>query len=236
MGKKIVIVQHGPPEEVFPLLSVIIGLQKAYPGSYVIWAGDPSTSDLVKYNKRIKRILDVTRDFSLKTLELVFGTDICVNASFNKIARQFTSNVNALETYGFTREGAISRSAEFFENVLSGKIITNKTLLQIYYDLVDLRWRGEGYGLTYYPRLKQSEKCGLFVRNSDIDVENCIKTRLPSGILKQLDTLNKFAKIITDDLFVTHAAIALRKYCTLLGERPFQMEFFGKGTVQSFIQ
>jgi hypothetical protein len=233
MSKKIVIVHDGPDEDVFPLLSLIIGLRKTHPGCFVIWAGHPSSLPLVRYNKRIKRILDITREFGLKTLEQVFETDICVNASFTHAAKDFASNVRAENTFGFTKQGPTSRKAEFFENVVSGKITTNKTLLQMYYDLVDLRWRGEGYGLTYYPRVKQTEKCGFHLVDSETDPEDCTKIRMPKDLLKRLDTINKYAEIVTDDLFTAHASIALRKQCTLTLSLPYRMEFFGRGQTKN---
>lgn len=240
MSKKIVIVQYGQEEkeedEIFPLLSMIIGLKKAHPRSSIIWAGDPFFADLVRYNKRIKRILDVTQEFSLKTLEMVFGADICVNASSTAIAKQFASNVNAKETYGFTKDGPTSRRAEFLQNVLHGNISTKKTLLQMYYDLVGLRWRGEGYGLSYYPKMKQIAKCGIFLQDNDTDMPDCTKISMPKNPLKRLDVINKFQEIVTDNLFAAHAGIALRKKCTLLGNWSFQMEFFGKGTLNPFDQ
>ncbi len=235
MGKKIVIIQCDQ-EEIFPLLSMIIGLKKANPKSYIIWAGDPYSFDLVRYNKRIKQILDVTQEFSLKTLEIIFGADICVNASKTTISKQFASKVKAKETFGFTQDGATSKQAEFLQNVLLEKISTKKTLLQMYYDLVGLRWNGEGYGLSYYPKTKQIAKCGVFLQNNNIDIKNCTKINMPNHPLKCLDIINKFKEIVTDDLFTAHASVALRKKCTLFGNWTFHMEFFGKGSLKSFDQ
>lgn len=236
MGKKIVIIHDGSEADVFPLLSLVIGLQKSYPGSNIIWAGMPSCSELIRYNKNIKLTLDITQDFTLKTLETVFEADICVNASFSSKSKQFASNVKALQTYGFTSDGAVSRKAKFFENVCSGKISTKKTLLQMYYDLVDLRWRGEGYGLAYYPRVKQTEKCGSYLIDNDFEVLDCTKIKMPKSILKRLDVVNKYAEIVTDDLFIAHTSIALRKQCTLMADLPYQMEFFGKGHAKDSFQ
>jgi len=235
LSKKIVIVQYGQ-EEVFPLLSMIIGLHKAFPKSCIIWAGDSFFSDFIHYNKRIEYIIDISQEFSLKTLEVVFGADICVNASRTTVAKQFASSIDAKQTYGFSRNVPISRKAEFLQNVLSGKLSTKKTLLQIYYDLADLRWRGEGYGLSYYPKIKQIAKCGLFLKNYDTEQSDCTKINMPENPLKCLDIINKFQEIVTDDLFTAHASIALRKKCTLLGNWTFQMEFFGKGSTNALAQ
>ncbi len=231
MNKKIVIIQQGSESEIFPLLSLAIGLRKAHPDSQIIWAGNPSLSDLVRYNKRIKRFIDIEQEFSISTLQIVFGAEICVNTSTSSIAKQFASHVGAKHTAGFDKKGATSRRAEFFENVVLGKISTKKTALQLYYDLAGLRWRGEGYGLSYYPKTRQTEPCGSFVTDCN-EPENCSRIKMPKGTLDKLDTINRYAEIITDNLFVAHASIALRKQCTLMADLPYQMEFFGRGTLK----
>lgn len=235
MNKKIVIIQSGSDAEIFPLLSLTIGLWKAYPNSQIIWVGDSSFSDLVRYNKRIKRFIDIEQEFTMKTLQMVFGTEICVNTSTNSVAKQFASNIGANHTVGFDKKGATSRQAEFFQNVVLGKISTKQTALQLYYDLVGLQWRGEGYGLSYYPKVKQTQQCGAFMTVYD-QPDNCFKIKMPKRTLDKLDTINRYAEIITDDIFSGHAAIALRKQCTLVANLPYQMEFFGKGSLKKVSQ
>lgn len=228
---KIIIIQSGDEAEIFPLMSLVIGLKKAHPESQIIWAGERDLADLVRYNKRIKRFLDISQDFSMDTLQIVFGAEICVNTSTDSRAKQFASTVNAKNCIGFDKNGATSRQAEFFGNIMSHKISTKKTALQLYYDLVGLRWRGEGYGLSYYPKVRQTERCGAFLTDQDMTYD-CDSIKMPSKILHRLDTLNKYSEIITDDLFVAHASIALRKQCRLIADLPYQMEFFGRGSLK----
>ncbi len=235
MNKKIIIIQYGNDAEVFPLLSLVIGLQKKHPDSHIIWAGDPYLSDLIRYNKRVKRFIDIEQEFTMKTLQIVFGAEICVNTSSNSLAKRFASNVNAENTIGFDKNGATSRQSEFFKNVISGKISTNKTALQLYYDLVGLRWRGEGYGLSYYPKIRQAEQCGAYMTLYD-EPDSCSKIKMPKETLDKLDALNKYAEIITDDIFSAHASIALRKQCTLIADLSYQMEFFGRGSLKRVSQ
>ena len=189
----------------------------------------------MRYNKRIKQFIDIEREFTIKTLQIVFGAEICVNTSISSIAKQFASNVRATHTIGFDKNGATSRQAEFFKNVILGKISTQKTMLQLYYDLVQLRWQGEGYGLSYYPKMKQTEQCGSFMTIHD-QSKKCSKIYMPEEVLNRLDTINRYAEIITDDVFTAHAAIALRKQCLLVADLPCQMEFFGKGSLQKISQ
>ncbi|HDY89655.1 MAG TPA: hypothetical protein ENH82_16275 [bacterium] len=192
-------------------------------------------SDLVRYNKRIKRFIDIEQEFTMKTLQIVFGAEICVNTSTSSIAKQFTSNVGAKHTAGFNKKGATSRQAEFFGNVVLGKISTKKTALQLYYDLVGLQWRGEGYGLSYYPKVKQTEQCGSFMTVYD-EPEGCSRINMPKKVLDKLDTINRYAEIITDNVFSAHAAIALRKQCTLIADLSYEMEFFGRGSLKEVSQ
>jgi len=233
--KKIVIIQTGDDAEIFPLLSLVIGLKKSYPKSQIIWAGDNYISDLIRYNKRVKRFIDIKQDFTMKTLQIVFGSEMCVNTSINSTAKQFASNVNADKTVGFDKKGATSRQAEFFGNVISGKMSTQKTALQLYYDLAELRWRGEGYGLSYYPKIKQTEQCGTFMAEHE-EPDDCSPIKMPTEILDKLDTVNKYEKIITDDVFTAHASIALRKQCTFISDLTYQMEFFGRGSLKRVSQ
>ena len=233
--KKIVIIQYGDDAEVFPLLSLVIGLQKEHPDSHIIWAGDPHLSELIRYNKRIRRFINIEQEFTMETLQIVFGAEICVNTSSHSLARQFASNVNAGDTIGFDKNGATSRQSEFFKNVISGKISTKKTALQLYYDLVGIRWRGEGYGLSYYPKMRQAEQCGAYMTLYD-EPDNCSKIKMPKEALDKLDTLNKYTEIITDDIFSAHASIALRKKCTLIADLPYQMEFFSRGSLKRISQ
>ncbi len=234
MNKNIIIVHKDSEESVFPLLSLVIGLRKRYAGTNIIWAGEPQIADLIRYNKRIKRFIDINKEFTIKTLSIVFGAEICVNTSQCKAAAKFASNVAAKVTVGFDKEGATSREAEFFHKVTSGEISTNKTILQLYYDLVGLKWRGEGYGLSYYPKTKQREKCGAFLTQYQGELDNCTKIKMPTRILDRLDTVNRFAHVVTDDLLTAHSSIALRKNCTFFSNLPYRLEFFGRGSSRTF--
>lgn len=228
---KITIVHSGSEHEIFPLMSLLIGLSKHYSDCSIIWIGLSQTADLLKYNKRISNFLDVSDELTLNSLQIVFGTDICVNVAPDRKTRKFSSSLGAAQVVGFDKNGATSHRAEFFNKVMTGEISTKKTLLQIYYDLLDLRWRGEGYGLSYYPKSKQTKSCGYFLEEDNI--EQCTKIKLPSEITRRLDVLNQFDEIYTDDLFVLHAGIALRKQVHLLSDNlPYRIEFFGRGSVK----
>ena len=114
--------------------------------------------------------------------------------------------------------------------IVSGDTLTNKTALQLYYDLAGLQWKGEGYGLSYYPKVRQTEQCGAFME--EYNEPNCSNIDMPTEILNRLDTINRYEEIVTDDVFTAHASIALRKQCILVANLSYQMEFFGKGSLK----
>ena len=98
--------------------------------------------------------------------------------------------------------------------------------------MANLKWRGEGYGLDYYPKTKQTKSCGYDLQDPKHD--NCEKISETSSIFKKLDSINKYKTIITDSLTTAHASIALRKECVLISDDlPYKIEFFGKGTIKS---
>jgi len=234
MFKKILIIQDGSEATLFPLLSLTIGLHKQYPGVKIFWIGLPQTSELIKYNKRIERFLNISREFTVSTLQLVFDANLCINTSYTNRAKNFASNCSSEKIIGFDRNGATSTAAEFFHNVMSGKIQTRKTILQLYYDLANLKWSGEGFGLSYYPKTKQSDECGVFLRKKLEKHKNCSNINMPKPLLKKLDCINKYSTIITDDLFTAYSAISLRKQCTLYAKLPYKMEFFNRGNIETF--
>ncbi len=229
---KIVLIHSEIDSDIFPLLSLTIGLHKTYPKSEIVWVGEPRVLNLVKYNKRINGCLDINQEMDFQILGIIFGADICVNLSLSNKSRTFASQVSATKCHGFDKNGATSKQAEFFQKVISEKITTNKTILQMTYDVAGLNWRGEGYGLNYYPSTKQIHgkgQCFTHHRSRIVGYSYFKKNKNP---LDHLNSINKYSEIMTDDLFTAHASIALRKHCTFVRSLPYQIEFFGKGELK----
>ncbi len=225
---KIVVIQSGEQHEVFPVLSLLIGLQKAYHNSKVIWIGNPLFFDLIKYNKRIQSYFDVDAEVNFDVLSKIFKPDICINPFNDKKSCAYASVTQAKKYHGFNKNGPVDRTAEFFDKVKNGTINTNKNILDLYYGLADLKWHGEGYGLSYYPKSKQIAECGKIGVN--IPVDDCDAFKLPRKLLPKFDTINKYSHIHTDDLFVLHAGLALRKNITFYSKPlSYKLEFFKKG-------
>ena len=218
---KIIVVHDGPDYEILLLTSILIGLKKKYNNSKILWVGDPRSFCLIKYNKRVKKCLNVTKVYDLAATDF-YKSELCVNISSNTQAQRFASICEAQEFAGFDANGPVNRSAEFFQKIVNNNLKTNKTILDLCYSLIDVKWKGEGYGLGYYPRKKQSKECGVFLQETSDEGEII---ELPDELLAKFDTLNQFAHIITDDLFVLHAGLALRKKVTFQGDLPYKPNF-----------
>lgn len=225
---KIVLIQSGPDYEVLVLGSLLIGLHKKYQGSQIIWVGNPDHFELVRYNRRVKHCIDIGQELSFAGLSHLYDTDLCINPSNTNVAKKFISALPAKRFLGFTKSGPADRHAEFFEKVTKEEITTHKTSLDLYFMLADLKWAGEGYGLSYYPRKRQDKGNGTYL-SKKIEVKDAIPIKLSKKLLPRFDIINQFKEIHTDDLFVAHAAIALRKYIHFYANLPYELEFFKKG-------
>lgn len=221
---KIIIVHSGPLYEALPLTSLLIGLKKAHPTANILWVGEPDSFELIKFNKRANKHLDIDKCYDLASLTDFYGADLCINPSFAMKARKFTTLASAKQTCGFTKAGPVNRDAEFFQNVMSGNSETNKTILELFYNLAGLKWKGEGYGLSYYPRLKQSKGLAVYLNDEDESIEG-ERIVMPNKLFAQFDVLNQYSDIITDDLFITHAALALRKNVSYLKDVSYRFNF-----------
>ena len=208
--------------------SLLIGLHKKYPGCQVIWAGNPNLFELMKYNRRVKRCVDINQELTFSGLSAFYNTDLCINPSNTKVAKRFVASVSSKQHLGFTKKGATDRNSEFFGRVMSGDVTTHKTILDLYFSLAGLKWTGEGYGLSYYPCKRQEKGDGTYL-SQDVEVKGSSPIKLPRQLLAKFDTINQFREIHTDDLFVAHAGIALRKTIHFYADLPYELEFFKKG-------
>lgn len=128
--------------------------------------------------------------------------------------------------------------------VFYGEKKTDKNILQFYYSLVGLTWRGEGYDCGYFPRSKSNKKkTGVALADSrlrsyvfeKLSLEKSRIWYVPQrrNFFKKADEINRCQNIVTDDLLSMHIAIYLRKYVYFLTtkQQNIQPEFFGRGQV-----
>ncbi|KKM78723.1 hypothetical protein LCGC14_1357100 [marine sediment metagenome] len=217
---KIILIQSGPAYEILLLSSVLIGLKKRHPKAKILWVGEPEYFSLVKFNKRVSKCLNIHKSGDLVSLTNFYGSDICYNSSLNREAQKFAIITGASCHYGF-KDGPVNRNALLLKNVMSGQAVTRKTILDLYYSLANMKWKGEGYGLSYYPKTKQTKNVGAYCHSE----QSAEKFKLPKDLLNQFDTINQFSHIITDDLFVLHASLALRKKVTFTETLPYNLNF-----------
>jgi hypothetical protein len=105
-------------------------------------------------------------------------------------------------------------------------------------------WRGEGYGINYYPKTKsKNNRVGIFVDHTKLKhfvndnlkasklKVSCVPYR--KNIYKKMDEINRFSDIVTDDMLTTHLAVYLRKRVHYLETIPSNVnfEFFGNGRI-----
>lgn len=122
----------------------------------------------------------------------------------------------------------------------------NLNIFQIYYSILGIAWKGEGYGLSYFPQSKNKKnRIGVSVANANLRnyVSDHLKTdnaklwHIPykKNIFKKMDEINKCEKIITDDLLVLHLSLYLRKYVYFLKTFPLfhKIEFFNSGEIHN---
>lgn len=231
---KIVIIQSGSCCDSLITTSVLIGLSKKYPGFSIYWIGKTDSFALVKFNKRIKKRFDIEQDLTFETLTYVYNPNLCINFSIDKKSINIQSSLNAADNLGFSKNGPLTKQSEFFNNVINNKLKTNKTILDIYYNLCGLRWDGEGYGLSYFPKTKQAKEYGKYIESRNI---TCLypEIKISKNILQTFDSINEYKDIHTDNEFIVHSSIALKKNITFYSNTiNYQIEYFKKGQTVNF--
>jgi len=136
----------------------------------------------------------------------------------------------------------INKDAEEYFAIMHNRVRSDKNMLQVLYKLAGLTWKGEGYDLAYYPKNKTNKhRTGIAISNDALRqfVKNNLKLEMSEihsvpirkNLFKKMDEINRCVNIITDDLFILHASIALRKNVEFLDvlNTPTNVEFFGKG-------
>ena len=128
--------------------------------------------------------------------------------------------------------------------MMGEKRFPKMSVLQLYFILSGLTWKGEGYDIGYCPKTKtQKNRIGVCVVNANVrnyvldnlEIDNKKIWYIPykKNIFKKMDEINRCKKVITDDLTIFHLAIAMRKYVYYLETFPLntKLEFFNSGEV-----
>lgn len=144
--------------------------------------------------------------------------------------------------------GLIPRdNSEIDEHAFRGLYLreqVQRNLFQLMYGVAGLRWEGQGYRFRYYPKTrKKPGRVGIAVRDRGVrayvegrlrqDADRTWKVLFRQNVLKQFDEVNAADSVVTDDEFVLHAALCLRRHVEYLVYEPpnVKPEFFGNGCV-----
>lgn len=148
--------------------------------------------------------------------------------------------VSAKELLGFSFK---ENSAEFYD-ILHGNRRTQMNIFQVYFKLAGLIWRGEGYGVNYYPRSKvrrnsvaisvdHAKLRHYVIDNLSVDTIRTMLIPYKKNIFRRMDEINRCTSVITDDQLTMHLGLFLRKYVHFLEAIPMNTQpiFFGQGYV-----
>lgn len=237
--KSILLFHHSPPWLSLASSSLIKKFSELYPEAAIDIAIDGSSYPLFQYNSRIRDVLVAEND-------ILTHYDLAVNLDTDENRCSSFMDIKAVEKRGFGFiEGEVRSFSEESKDclqVLSGQARTERHVLQVLFRASGLVWRGNGYDLAYYPKNKMKKgKTGVAIQNSylrkfvkdNLVLKNSQLWHVPmkKSLLKRIDEINRCKRVITDDLFVLHAAISMRKHVEFLDiiDLNMNVEFFGNG-------
>ena len=233
---EIVITHLGNISQLIPATSLITGIKRQKIHTNITWV--VAKEDFCYINKYNKNIV---KTFTLEQFSKSHGTyDLLINL-YPFFPESFYINPIVKNATGFY----FWRYYDKFKEALMGETsFPNMTLLQLYFKLAGLVWKGEGYDIGYHPKTKtKNNRVGISVANSNIrnyvldnlKIEDKRIWNIPykKNIFKKIDEINKCKKIITDDLTTFHLAMSLRKYVYYLETFPLSMklELFANGEI-----
>lgn len=226
----ICVINLGKIEDCFISSVINQGLVKKYPDSNIDWlVGCESTKQLMSFSKNIRHVFLPSDQMS--------SYDLFINLTpFFHPSDPLVSNAQII---GFNT----SDKKEFYD-ILYGNKKTKMNIFQVYFNLLDMTWRGEGFDIKYYPKNRQKKGyTGLLTSN--INLRNFLKEKLElnkmkvsqipfrKNIFKKMDEINRYEFVITDDWFSMNLSIALKKQVHYLKVFPIntKLEFFNNGYI-----
>jgi len=221
-----IVLHYGPSWEALAATSLIKRLVQEHGGKLRLdWATTNESYPLFKYNSRIENLF-IGEPTSTDSYDVIY--DLSRNEQSTKICEALQGS-------------ACSVKDSYCYAYLAGERVDSH-VLQVLFKLAGLSWRGEGYDLAYYPKNKVKKgKTGVAISRDDLrsyvkdnlqlSLSELWHIPLRKNLLKRIDEINRCKRIVTDDLFTAHAAIALRKHVEFLDKDGFhaEIEFFGKG-------
>ncbi len=242
---KIAILDYGKPWHVLASTSLIKGLNKKFPDNNITFFVNHESLPIIQYNSKIEPV----SGYIHKTDDVF---DFVLNVTPTIEACNFSSEIKSSCKLGFIEKiGNIAfanKEAEEYFDIMHNGVTTERHMLQVLYRVAGLTWKGEGYDLVYYPKNKtKRNRTGIaishdalrhFVKNNlKLEMSELYSVPMKKDIFKRMDEINRCMNIITDDLFVLHASIALRKDVEFLDTKGLttRIEFFGNGNYYRII-
>jgi len=236
---KFLVIHNGEPWQSLAATSLIRGLKHRHENCLIDWATSVDSYCLFQFNKNLSEVYIGLGPFK-------GSYDVAINLTPTIEAVNSLEKISAISKIGFIKKndhvGVSDSENEYMLQVFSGKENTSKNIFQMYYRLADMKWKGEGYDLSYFPRNRMKKRrTGIAVKdvslrsyvkeNLNLDYSELWHVPLRSDLLKRIDEINRVKHLITDDLFCVHAGIAMRKHVEFLDMNNFNMsiEFFSKG-------
>jgi hypothetical protein len=131
---------------------------------------------------------------------------------------------------------------ETLRKILEGNKKTRNNFYQIFFKIAKTSWNGEGINLNYFPKTKQRKNnVGYFIDNKIVEetlsnkviiqYDNINKIRKCNNFFKQIDHINKYSEVITDNLLISLLATYLNKCVYFLNSLQVnhKIELFNKG-------
>lgn len=211
--------------------SINKALCNKYKNAEIVWiVHEDFATKILKYSKLVSKV------YQPQDIDFTIECDILINLSPSFHPSDPLISTKQIIGFGFSE-----RSSEFYR-ILFGDQKTHMSELQVYYRLAGLKWKGEGYGIQYYPKTRERKnRAGISINHPNLRdyVEKNLKLNgfkvvsLPyrRNIFKRMDEINSCEHIITEDRLTMHLSIYLRKYVHMLKTHEYntRLEFFGNG-------
>jgi hypothetical protein len=236
-----VVIHAGPSDEALALTSLVSGLHRQYGVHPITWVTNPENMVFYRHLKGVQVC-------EMDCPPLMGQFDRMINLGGSAAALGLSTLLNASQCFGlysnetpFASENAHD-ARHAFEVLYEGKE-TKQNHFQVLFQMAGLSWRGESYAFRYYPKAKEKrDTTGIAVRHDatrqflkdqlHLDCERLWHIPIKRDPLKQFDEVNRCESVITDDPFVMHVAVALRKHVEFLLHRvpTTRIELFGRGS------
>lgn len=230
----IVIVHDGPREHSLPLTSVVATIRKEAPDFPVTVITGEDNHPFFRYVEGVS-----VQPFEHKPIP---ECDLLIDYGGSDRAVQTALFMKPKVYKGLLPYPGTQSDINAFQG-LYADVEVRRNVFQLLYGVAGLKWKGQGYGFRYYPRPKQRDgRVGAAIRNPEVRkfVRANLKVEdrlwhipIRQNIYKQFDEVNVCEDVVTDDPFVMHVAVCLRKRVEYLVYEPpaIRPEFFGNGCV-----